>query len=76
MSYKPMVKTGNDPKFYGNALAFETEKEALENARDLMARWLLVVDYKAEESDQEPNYRYADGQLIPINRPTQNQATQ
>lgn len=76
MSYKPMVRTGTDPKFYGNALAFETEQEALENARDLMSRWLLVVEYKAEKSDQEPNYKYIDGKTVPINQKNQTQEQQ
>lgn len=57
MSWKPMVRTGNDPKFYGNALAFATKKEALHSADELMSRWMLVVEAKAEESDEPVNYR-------------------
>ncbi len=60
MSFKPMVKTGNDPKWYGNALAFATEEEALLSARDLMSRWLLVVDCCAEESDEPVNAEIKD----------------
>lgn len=59
MSFKPMVKTGNDPKWYGNALAFATEEEALLSARDLMSRWLLV-DCCAEESDEPVNAEIKD----------------
>lgn len=58
MSYKPEVRTGSDPKFYGNALAFATYEEALANARDLAGRWMLVVDYRAVESDEEVNYKW------------------
>lgn len=57
-SWKPMVKTGSDPKWYGNALRFATEEEARANARDLAGRWLLVVDYTAEKSEDPPNYRW------------------
>lgn len=56
MSFKPVVRTGTDPKFYGNALAFATKEEAEYSARDLMNRWMLVVECKAEESDEPVNY--------------------
>lgn len=57
MSWKPMVRTGTDPKFYGNSLAFATEAEAEYSAKGLMGRWLLVVECKAEESDQPVNWQ-------------------
>ena len=63
MSWKPEVKTGNDNKFYGNALAFATKEEAETSARDLMNRWLLVVEYRAVESDEPVNYKLVDGVL-------------
>lgn len=63
MSWKPEVKTGNDSKFYGNSLAFATKEEAEASARDLMNRWLLVVDYRAVESDEPVNYKLVDGVL-------------
>ena len=56
MSYKPEVRTGNDPKWYGNSLAFATREEAEYSARDLMGRWMLVVECRAVESDEEVNY--------------------
>lgn len=57
MSYKPVVTTGNDPKWYDNALRFETQEEALYSARDLMNRWMLVVACDAHESDDPVNYQ-------------------
>lgn len=56
-NWKPEVQTGNDKNWYGNALVFATQKEAEYSARDLMNRWLLVVDYRAVESDDPVNYR-------------------
>ena len=63
MSFNPEVQTGNDPKFYGNALAFATRQEAMENARDLMNRWMLVVDYRAVESTDPATHTWVAGQL-------------
>jgi hypothetical protein len=66
MSFKPEVRTGNDPKFYGNNLAFATKEEAEYSARDLMNRWLLVNEWRVVESDQAVNYRIdlTTGELI------------
>ena len=57
MSWKPEVRTGNDEKWYDNSLRFATREEAEISAKDLMARWLLVVDCRAVESDDPVNYR-------------------
>ena len=57
MSWKPMVRTGKDPKWYGNALAFATRKEAQYSADELMSRWMIVVEAGVEESDEPVNYR-------------------
>lgn len=56
MSYKPEVQTNKDPKFYANNLAFATREEAERSAKDLMARWFLVNDWRVVESDQPVNY--------------------
>lgn len=69
MSFKPQVRTGSDPKFYGNALAFATEAEALANAKDLYHRWTLCVEYRAVESDEPVNYTFVDGVLEPVKHP-------
>lgn len=63
MSYKPEVTTGRDPKFYGNALAFATEAEALANAKDLYGRWTLCTGYRAVESTDPVTHTYVDGVL-------------
>ncbi len=64
MSWKPEVRTGNDPKFYQNNLAFATKEEAETSARDLMQRWFLVVEWRVVESEQPVNYRLRyDGAL-------------
>ena len=57
MSWKPEVQTGNDEKWYDNSVRFATKEEAEASARDLMNRWLLVVAYRAVESDDPVNYR-------------------
>ena len=57
-SWKPEVRTGNDEKWYDNSLRFATKEEAELSAKDLMARWLLVVDCRATESEDPVNYRF------------------
>jgi hypothetical protein len=57
MSWKPEVQTGTDPKWYGNSVAFATEKEALWSAEDLYHRWTLCTAFRAIESEEEVNYR-------------------
>ena len=67
MSFKPTVRTGTDPKFYTNNLAFATREEAERSAKDLMSRWMLVVEWGVEESDEPVNYRLReDGALEDI----------
>jgi hypothetical protein len=68
MSWKPEVRTGTDPKFYGNNLAFATKEEAEYSAKDLMNRWLLVNEWRVVESDQTVNYRLdlTTGELIAV----------
>lgn len=61
MSWKPEVFV--EGKWSQNGLVFETEKEAKENAVDLMNRWFLVVDARAVESDKEVNYTYHNREL-------------
>jgi hypothetical protein len=56
-SYRPMVRTGSDPAFYGNALRFATRWEAQRSADDLMFRWLLVNGTRVDESDDPVTHR-------------------
>jgi hypothetical protein len=62
-SYAPQVIADSSGKFYGNALRFPTREEAEANVADLAGRWLLVRDTRVVESEDEPNYRWADGKL-------------
>lgn len=66
MSFKPEVQTGKDSRWYDNSCAFATKEEAEYAAKDLMSRWLLVVDCRAVESDEPVNYHIVDGQLMPL----------
>jgi hypothetical protein len=66
MSWKPQVYIASESKWHGNGLAFETEQEAKDNARDLLMRWFVPTDSRAIESDETPNYRYIAGKLVPI----------
>lgn len=63
MSWKPAVQTNQAGVFNTNNLAFATEEEALESARDLAYRWTLVTDYRAEQSDQPINAQLINGEL-------------
>lgn len=56
VSFKPVVQTGRDPKWYGNALRFATEEEAFESARALMYRWTSAVACGAAPSHDPVNY--------------------
>ena len=66
MSFKPSVSTDGGATFNENALAFATREEAELSAKDLMARWLLVTDWRVVESDQPVNYTIKDGVLTAV----------
>lgn len=68
MSFKPVVKTGTDPKWYDNALRFATKEEALASASALAERWTLVTDYSAQESGDPVNYEIVDGAQRPVHK--------
>lgn len=57
MSWKPAVQTSEPGVFNTNNLAFATEAEAYVSAQGLASRWLLVTDFRAQESDQPVNAR-------------------
>lgn len=63
MSFKPSVSTDGGATFNENNLAFATREEAEASARDLTARWMLVTDWRAIESDEPVNYALVDGVL-------------
>lgn len=58
MSFKPTVSTDNGGRFYDNALRFATREEAEGNAKDLFSRWVLVREWRVEESTDPVNYRW------------------
>ena len=62
--WKPEVMV--DGKFHYNELVFPTKEEAEANARDLMSRWMLVTESRAVETNENPNYRWVDGKLVPV----------
>ena len=67
MSWKPVVQVGGESKWSENGLRFATHAEALQSAKDLMNRWMLVTACDAHESDDPVNYtinRRDDGQLV------------
>lgn len=64
MSWKPEVFL--EGKWSCNGLVFATEKEAADNARDLLMRWFVPTDSRAVESTDPVNYRYVDRQLVPV----------
>jgi hypothetical protein len=65
-SWKPEVITDSTGEWYGNALRFRTEAEALQSASDLASRWTLVRDWRAAPSADEPNYQIVDNVLTRI----------
>lgn len=66
MSFAPEVCTDNSGKYIGNGLRFATYQEALENASDLMMRWMMVRNFRVVESTDPVNYRYVNGELQAI----------
>jgi hypothetical protein len=61
MSWAPMVKVVNDPKWYTNALRYATREEAEADAYNLSQRWTAVVSHGIEERDDPVNRRWEPG---------------
>ena len=66
MSFKPLVQTTSDPKFYDNAQRFATYDEAMLSAKHIMSRWMLVVDIDVQESTDPVNYQIINSVISPI----------
>ena len=67
MNWKPEVMVaGNGDKWSQNALVFATEAEALQSARDLMSRWMMVMDCRAAPTTDPVNYRIVDNVLTAV----------
>jgi hypothetical protein len=67
MSWKPEVIADNSGQWLGNGLRFATKKEAEDNARDLMWRWMAVKDTRAKRSKEPVNYAWIRGKLETVN---------
>lgn len=61
MSYKVGCKTTDGGPWAYNALRFATQPEALDYAKDLYSRWLMLKEYEIHESEDVPNYAWANG---------------
>lgn len=58
-SYCPEVQTAGDgDRWSRNNLRFATKDEAEKYVRDLMWRWISVIDTRVVESDEPANYRW------------------
>lgn len=66
MNFKPSVSTDGGATFDENALTFATREEAEAYAKDLMARWPLVTDWRVVKSEQPVNYAFKDGVLTVV----------
>jgi hypothetical protein len=66
VSWRPEVIADSSGQWYPNGLRFATEQEAIDSARDLFDRWILVREYRAAPSNDPVNYRYENGQLIKV----------
>jgi hypothetical protein len=66
MSFKPMIQTVGDHKFYSNNLAFATYEEAEVAAQKTFNSWILAVAWRVDESDQPVNWQIKDGVMEPV----------
>ncbi len=63
MSWKPEVIADATGKWYGNALRFATEQEAIANVGALAFRWWSVRDTRVVEVDDPVTHAWVDGRL-------------
>ena len=47
--WKVWVQTFGDPKYYTNAMEYDTEEKATDAGADLASRWLLVEKFEIRE---------------------------
>ena len=64
MSYRPMVYVQGE--WAGNGLRFATREEAEQSAAGLAGRWMLVDDWRVDESSDPVNYALVDGRLVEV----------
>lgn len=58
-----------DGTWSSNSLVFQTKKEAESYGRDLFSRWTLPTDKRVRRVRKEPNYKWTDLGLQPIETP-------
>ncbi len=63
--YKYEVSTDDSGKWYGNAVTFDTVKEAEVAAIDLMGRWTLVRAWRVVRADGSPLSQVSTLDTIP-----------
>lgn len=68
MSFKVGVKTAGDKNWVYNAIRLGTKEEAEAYAFDLMMRWLGVIDYEVQKSDDPVNYSFKGGKLYAVEK--------
>jgi hypothetical protein len=61
-SFAPEVIADSSGKWAGNACRFKTAAEAQKSASLLMMSWMAVRETRVVESEDEPNYKFVDGQ--------------
>lgn len=65
-SWAPQVIADNSGHWCGNGLRFATEREAIDNACDLMRRWVMVTATRAMPSADPVNYTWTAAGLSPV----------
>jgi hypothetical protein len=63
-SFKAEVIADSSGEWVTNSLAFATEQEAEDYARDLSARWMLVRERRVVPSEDPVNYRFENGRAV------------
>lgn len=67
-SWAMEVIADNSGEFCGNACRYATLEEAEEAGRNLMARWMLVREWRVVESADSVNYKFENGRNVPLEK--------
>lgn len=63
-SWKMEVIADDSGEWAGNACRYATRAEAEEAGRNLMARWMLVREWRVLESGDPVNYKFENGRNV------------
>ena len=69
VSYLNEVSTGGTD-YSTNACRFATKAEAVAYGAELASRWTLVVDHRAQPSQDPVNYEFRDGKARSLDGPS------